>query len=73
MVASGLSCDTWDLRYSERALELMGSVAVTCGLGCPLACGTLLPQPGTEPTSPALEDELLTTELPGKSLYSIFN
>ena len=70
---SGLRCDTWDLWYSERAPELMGSVVVTCGLGCPVACGILLPQPGIEPMSPALEDELLTTGLTGRSLYSIFN
>ena len=28
----------------------------------------LAPGPGIEPTSPALEDEVLTTRLPGKSL-----
>ena len=33
------------------------------------ACGILAPRPGTEPTLPALEGEVLTTGLPGKSLY----
>ena len=34
------------------------------------ACGILVPQPGIEPAPPALEDEVLTTEPPGKSLQS---
>ena len=31
------------------------------------ACGILAPQPGIEPTPPALEGEVLTTGPPGKS------
>ena len=31
------------------------------------ACGILAPQPGIEPATPALEGEVLTTGLPGKS------
>ena len=38
--------------------------------GCE-ACGILAPQPGIEPTLPALEGEVLTTGPPGKSLRSI--
>ena len=34
--------------------------------GCE-ACGILAPQPGVEPTPPALEGEVLTTGLPGTS------
>ena len=34
------------------------------------ACGVLVPQPGIEPTPPALEGKVLTTGLPGKSLES---
>ena len=34
----------------------------------PKACGTLLPDQGIEPMPPALEGEVLTTRLPGKSL-----
>ena len=37
------------------------------GLSRPVAYGILDPQPGIEPTSPALEGGLLTTGLPGKS------
>ena len=33
------------------------------------ACGILAPQPAIEPTPPALEGEVLTTGLPGKSLF----
>ena len=33
------------------------------------ACEILAPQPGIEPTPPALEGEVLITGLPGKSLY----
>ena len=41
---------------------------MACGLSCPVACGSLSLQPGIEPESPALEDELLTTGPPEKSL-----
>ena len=36
------------------------------------ACGILAPQPGMEPTPAALEGEVLTTGLPGKSLSPSF-
>ena len=35
--------------------------------GCE-TCGILAPQPGIEHATPALEGEVLTTGLPGKSL-----
>ena len=35
------------------------------------ACGILAPQPGIGPSPPALEGEVLTTELPGKSPQNI--
>ena len=50
-----------------RASEHVGPVVVVCGLSCPVACGILVPQPGIEPTSPALEGRFLTTGPPGKS------
>ena len=34
------------------------------------ACGILAPRPGIEPAPPALEGEVLTTGLPGKSLVN---
>ena len=36
------------------------------------ACGILIPQPGVEPAPPAVEGEVLTTTLPGKSPHIIF-
>ena len=39
--------------------------------GCE-ACGILAPQPGNEPTPPALEGEVLTTGSPGKSQWVSF-
>ena len=38
----------------------------------PWGMGILAPQPGIEPTPPALEGEVLTTEQPGKLLTIIF-
>ena len=43
------------------------------GLSCPVACGILVPWPGIEPTSPALEGRFLTTGPPGKSHNCYFN
>ena len=55
-----------------QAPECVGSVAVVRGLGCPAACGILVPRPGTEPTFPALEGRFFTTGPPGKSPYLSF-
>ena len=40
--------------------------SVVPGLGCPVACGILVSQPGIKPASPALEGGFLTTGPPGK-------
>ena len=48
------------------APEHKSSVAVVCWLRCSVACGILVPQPGTEPMFPALEGRFLTTGPPGK-------
>ena len=63
LAALGLSCHTWDL-----SLWSVGSVAVACRLSCSEACGILVPRPGIEPASPALEGGFLNTVPPGKSL-----
>ena len=39
----------------------VGSVAAAPRLSCSAACGILVPQPGIEPTSPALQDRFFTT------------
>ena len=53
----------------SRASESTGSAAAVLGLGCTMAHGILVPQPGTEPVSPALQDGLLTTGPPEESLH----
>ena len=50
------------------SLRHTGSLVEVSGLSCPAACGILVPRPGMEPASPALEGRFLTTEPPGKSL-----
>ena len=39
---------------------------------CSKACGILVPRPGIEPASPALEGGFLTTGLPGMSKVGLF-
>ena len=51
-----------------QAPECTGSVVAVRGLSCPMARGILVPRPGIEPPSPALEGRFLTTGPPGKSL-----
>ena len=63
LAASGLSCGMWDL-----LLQRTGSVVAVLGPSCPTVYGILVPQPGLEPVSPALEGGFSTTGPPGKSL-----
>ena len=81
LAASGLSCSTRDLHCNMRDLSLQhtgssspraGSVVVAHGLSCHAACGILVPRPGIEPESPALEGGFLTTGPPGKSQHQYF-
>ena len=79
VVACGFSlssCGAWtpervgSVVCSMQALSLRceSSVVVARGLSCPKACGILVPRPGIEPASPALEGGFFTTGPPGKSL-----
>ena len=68
MAVLGLSCSTQDLSF-QRA----GSVVAACGLSCPVACRILVPRPGIEPASPALEGGFSTTGPPGKSPFRYFD
>ena len=43
-------------------------LVAACRLSCPEAHWISVPQPGIQPTSPALQGRFLTTRLPGKSL-----
>ena len=60
-------CGTWAL-----SLRHMSSGVVARGLSCPAACGILVPWPGIEPASPALEGGFFTTGPRGKSLLSLW-
>ena len=71
-VACGLFvCSARASLVAARGLQSVGSVVVAHGLRCPEACGILVPQPGIERMSPALEGRFSTTGSPGKSLYTL--
>ena len=55
----------------QHACEL--SLVRALKLRCPAACRILVPRPGIEPVSPALEGGFSTTEPLGKSLKQAFN
>ena len=56
------------------SLQCLASSVVVLELSCPMADGILVRWLGTEPMSPALEGEFLTTGPPGKSQQcSIFD
>ena len=63
-VASSLWCKGFCLIV---ACGLLGSVVAMHWLSCPTRCGILVPWPGIEPMSLALEGEFSTREPPGKS------
>ena len=67
VAARGLSsCGTWTPEHA-------GSVVAVHRLSCPTACGILVPRPGIEHASPALEGGFFTTGSPGKSLiFSLY-
>ena len=65
MAVSGLSCGTWDpCRGLQVPEHSTGSVVVAHGPSCPVACRILVPQPGIQLKSPALEVRFLTTGPP---------
>ena len=66
LAGSGLSCNTHDL-----SLWCSGSLVVACRLNCPVARGILVPWPGIELVSLALQDGFLTTGPSGKSLRKL--
>lgn len=49
-------------------ISLHWVLAVAHGLSCSTPCEILIPQPKTEPASPALTGRFLTTRLSGKAL-----
>ena len=60
-------CETWTLEHQGSVAAPMWALVAAPGLSCSAANGILIPQPGIEPASPALESGVLTTEPPGKS------
>ena len=54
------------------SLQCMDSLVVAHGLSCSVACGILVPGPGVEPASPALQDGFVTTGPSGKSQLVTF-
>ena len=76
VVVCGLSCPSKKFIYLfgcvKSLLRHAGLIAVD-RLSYPMACGILVPQPGTEPVSSALKGNFLITRSPGKSPWvSIF-
>ena len=70
-VAPWFSCSLQaSLQLGAQAAEHTGLVAAP-RLSCPEACGTLIPLPGTESMSPALQGGFLTIGPPGKSLILV--
>ena len=67
LAAPGLICGMQDLSSYHAS-----SVVVARGFNCPVAREILsiVPQPGSKLTSPALESGFLTTGPPGKSLIT---
>ena len=70
MAALCLSCGMWDFllqRTGSSCWHAGFSLVAAHRLSCPTACRILVPCPGIEPMSPALEGRFLTTGPPGKS------
>ena len=68
MAVLGLCCSTWT--FSSWWCE--GSPVADHGLSCPKTCRILVPWPGIEPVSSALEGRFLITGPLGKSLQRGF-
>ena len=62
LAVSGLSCILQDLY-----LWCTDSLVAMCRLSCPVTCGILVPWPGIESASSALQGGFSTTGPPGKS------
>ena len=60
----GLSCDTQDLCCVTQDLSLQDRFS------CPKECGILLPWPGIEPVSPALQGRLLINHWPTREVLT---
>ena len=61
------------LQHAGSLVEARSSVVAACGLSCPAAPEILVPRPGIEPTSPALEGRFFTTGPPWESPLTFFS
>ena len=59
-------CREWALEHMVSVIAVLSSLLVMCVFSCPMARGILVPRPGIEPGSSALEGGFLTTGPPGK-------
>ena len=59
-------------RHAVSLIEVSKLLVVAVGLSCPSACGILVPRPGIEPESPALEGRFFTAEPPENSSHVHF-
>ena len=60
-----VACGPSSLCHAGSQAEVPGSVVVSCRPSCPTVYGILVPRPGVEPVSPALEAGFLVTGPPG--------
>ena len=58
--------------YTDSLVVVPGFSSMALRLSCFMPCRILVPQPGLEPMSPALQGGFLTTGPPGKSLRQTF-
>ena len=77
LAGSGLSCSMWlscgifHCGAWAQQLQCRASGSVVCELNCSVACGILVPWPGIEPVSPALQGVSSTTGHQGNPLISL--
>ena len=62
-ICLSIGCIRSQLQHMGSLLQCTDSLVGTHRLSCPVACGILVPQPGIEPKSPALQGRFLTTGL----------
>ena len=67
------SCGAQALECKASVVAMHGLRFVILGLSCPAACEILVPGPGIEPVSPALEGRLQTTGPSGMSQAFVYH
>ena len=62
-------CGAQTVVVARGLQSVQASIAVTDKFSCCTACGILVPWPGIEPMSPALQGGFLTTGPPGRQMF----